>query len=52
MKHANHTFSLATNTTLAPLRHVRTLRLVDKLVSVNPGGGRVPGHPEAGVPLI
>lgn len=33
-------------------KHVRTLRLVDNLVSVNPGGGGVPGHPEAGVPLI
>lgn len=29
-----------------------TLRLVDELVSINPGGGRVPGYPEAGVPLI
>lgn len=32
--------------------NIHTLRLVNKLVSVNPGGGGVPGHPEAGVPLI
>lgn len=29
-----------------------TFRLVDQLVSQDSGGGRIPGHPEAGVPFI
>jgi len=49
---ANMVFSPDNNTTSAIWKLVHTLRLVDKLVSADPGGGWVPGHPEAGVPLI